>query len=372
MVKKKILLVTRAFYPRQSPRSFRATELAKEFCRQGHDLTVVAPWHDDIENLKNEFGFKFKDLKDVTWRVPRFKEYNKVFYWINRVFVRILGLLFEYPAIQLVRNVRKALHGELGYDALISIAVPYPIHWGVASVWKKGGINPARIWIADCGDPYMGQENDNFKPPFYFGWIEKWFCRKVNYLTVPIEGAKKGYYKEFHEKIHVIPQGFRFEDFPSTIKPDPKAIPVGFYAGSLIPGFRDPGPLCNTLLSINLPYKMIFYTTTPQWVQNYAEKSGGKIEVRKPIPRSELLKQMAKAHFLVNIENGGGSAQLPSKLIEYAILDKPILSVTSEVSKDIVENFVQGNFTYKLLVPNVSQYRIEKIVNSFIGLINGR
>jgi len=55
------------------------------------------------------------------------------------------------------------------YDLLISIAVPYPIHWGVAAVWAKDkSKNLAPNWIADCGDPYCFQENDTFKPPFYF------------------------------------------------------------------------------------------------------------------------------------------------------------------------------------------------------------
>lgn len=372
MDKKKILLVTRAFHPRQSPRAFRATELAKEFCRQGHDLTVLAPWHEDIEPLKNEYGFKLKELKDVTWRVPQFKEYNKIFYWINRAVVRALGLLLEYPAIQLVWNVRKALRGESGNDALISIAVPYPIHWGVASIWKKGGMNPANVWIADCGDPYMGQENDNFKPPFYFGWIEKWFCRKVDYLTVPVEGAKKGYYREFHEKIHVIPQGFNFEDFPKTIEPDIGSVPTGYFAGSLIPGFRDPGPLCEVLLTIDKPYKVVFYTTTPQWIKPYADRSGGKIELRNPIPREVLLKELAQAHFLVNIENGGGDAQLPSKLIEYAILGKPILSVGQEVDKELVKSFLNGDYSGSLKLMKIDQYRVENIVQKILTLVNDK
>ena len=42
MAIKKILLVTNGFFPEISPRSYRATELAKEFCRQGHEVTVIS------------------------------------------------------------------------------------------------------------------------------------------------------------------------------------------------------------------------------------------------------------------------------------------------------------------------------------------
>jgi hypothetical protein len=100
------------------------------------------------------------------------------------VTARFSSLLFEYPFIQLMPMLKRGLKGESGYDLLISVAVPHPIHWGVAAVRTK--TNPiAKVWVADCGDPYMGQENDTFKPPFYFGWLEKKFCRIADYITCP-------------------------------------------------------------------------------------------------------------------------------------------------------------------------------------------
>jgi hypothetical protein len=49
-------------------------------------------------------------------------------------------LLFDFPNIEILFKVRTALKKETGYDALISIAVPHPTHWGVASVWTKNKI----------------------------------------------------------------------------------------------------------------------------------------------------------------------------------------------------------------------------------------
>ena len=43
MDNKRILIVGRTFFPEQSPRSFRTTELAKEFARQGHQVEVLLP-----------------------------------------------------------------------------------------------------------------------------------------------------------------------------------------------------------------------------------------------------------------------------------------------------------------------------------------
>src|SRR5690606_10094120 len=95
------------------------------------------------------------------------------------------------------------------YDILISIAAPHPIHWGVAKAIKKYK-NIAKCWIADCGDPFMLSHNLQYKRPFYFKYYEKEFCRLADFITIPTAFAKDGYYKEFHDKLNVIPQGFNF------------------------------------------------------------------------------------------------------------------------------------------------------------------
>src|SRR5690606_30622624 len=93
-------------------------------------------------------------------------------------------------------------------------------------------------WIADCGDPFMG--NKFRTRAFYFKYVEKWFCRKADFLSVPIEGAIQAYYPEFKEKIKVIPQGFNFKDFaiPESVPNNP--LPTFIYAGTFYPGLRDP------------------------------------------------------------------------------------------------------------------------------------
>ena len=252
---------------------------------------------------------------------------------------------------------------------LISIAVPYPIHWGVAAVWKKKG-NIAKTWIADCGDPFMGQENDTFKKPFYFKYIEKWFCRKADYLTVPTSGSIKGYYKEFHPKIRVIPQGFRFEDFSATKTYEQNNCPCFAYAGMFIPGRRDPRQMLEYLLSLTTEFKFYIYTSTPELVKPYIEKSNEKIVLLPPIPRDALLIELSKMDFVVNFENIGNK-QTPSKLIDYTIIKKPILSLKSnELNTTAVNQFLAGNYIQQLKVENPNQYRIENVAKLFLKLLN--
>lgn len=369
MNSKKILIVCNGFFPEISPRSFRATELAKELVRKGHEVTVCTHFREGLEAFAVQHNFRVIDLGKLTWPRPVVKG-GGVELLVRRVIARFSALLFEYPTIQLIPLVKKALKNEKGYDALISVAVPYPIHWGVAKIWSKK--NPiAKTWIADCGDPYMGQENDTFKPPFYFGFLEKKFCRKANYITVPTQNSIPGYYPEFHNKIKVIPQGFRFEDVALYDGPLNQEKAIFGYAGMFIPGRRDPSEFLTYLNSLDESHKFEFhiYTTTPQFVAPFVEASKGRIIIQPIVPREKLLYELSKMHFVVNFENVG-QKQTPSKLIDYLIIDKPVMSVTfGNLQPEIFEEFLKGNFDHKMALPNKDNYRIENVASQFIDLI---
>lgn len=40
--------------------------------------------------------------------------------------------------------------------------------------------------------------------------IEKFWCKQTDYIVIPVENGKAGYYEEFRDKIAVIPQGIDF------------------------------------------------------------------------------------------------------------------------------------------------------------------
>lgn len=368
MHKKRILIVSRSFFPINSPRSFRTTELAKEFARQGHEVTVLTPKTSEHISFSKENNIVIKDLGMQTWK-PIYLKGTGLALLMRRAIRRLTKLLFEYPDIELMGMVKRALKKENGYDMLISIAVPYPIHWGVARVWRRSGKNnPARLWIADCGDPYMGQENDSFKAPFYFKFVEKWTFRKTDYITVPTEGAREAYYPEFHSKIKVIPQGFRFEDILIEKKLKNNSIPTFAYAGGFIPGRRDPSELLEFLINWEQDYCFHIYTKSSALVKPFIKKGRGRIILHEFIPRIELLLKLSQMDFVVNFENIGNK-QTPSKIIDYAIIKKPILSIkTGSLDIAIVEEFLQGNFNNAYIVENIDQYRIENIISEFLKL----
>jgi len=367
LYKKKILIVSASFYPENSPRSFRTTELAKEFARRGHLVTVITHKNPDVHtDYERKHCLVIKDLGKRNWKSITLKG-NGLNRLLRRFVKRLSKLLFEYPDIELYVMVKKALRMESGYDLLISVAVPYPVHWGVAAC-RSANHPVAKIWVADCGDPYVGQENDTFKVPFYFGFVEKWFMRKADFITVPTTGAIAAYYPEFHPKIRIIPQGFRFDDYRfSDIKVN-NAKPTFAYAGMFIPGRRDPSEFINFLEQKAIDYEFHIFTRTPQLVTGINGDLRKKIIVHDHLPRGELLKVLHRMDFLVNFENVG-SKQTPSKLIDYLILNKPVLSVRNGyLNTKTVDEFLSGNYEGKMVIEDPAQYHIENICRKFIKL----
>lgn len=367
--KRDILIISRSFFPVNSPRSFRTTELVKEFARQGHKVTLLTVKNDQFHiPFEKKYGVTIKDLGPMTFKKVDISTGIPAAGFIKRIFRRGLNLFFEYPDIELVQKVKKALKTEQGYDLLISVAVPHPIHWGVAMARKRKKAI-ANKWIADCGDPYMGEPLDTFNKLFYFKYFEKLFCRRADHISVPIEDAKAAYYPEFRDKFVVISQGFNFNEIKIEKTAYQKnEVSTFAYAGGLIPGGRDPGVFLEYLSTLDTDFRFILYTKNTNMVAPWKEKLNGKLVIRDYIPRDQLLKKLSKMDFLVNFENDT-SLQLPSKLIDYYLTGRPVLSVKSyQVDTRAVDQFLNGVYDKKLKFNNIDQYRIENVCEKFLEL----
>ncbi len=365
---KKILIVSRSFYPDISPRAFRTTELVKEFARQGHSVTLITSNVGIVQkNFAQDFNINIRSMGDISW--PSINLNGKgLILIVKRVLRRIFQLTICYPELQYMFMVNRALKNIEREDLLISIAVPYPVHWGVALRRNKKN-KIAKVWVADCGDPFMGQENDSFKYPFYFKYVEKWFMRKVDFISVPTEGSISGYYPEFHSKIRVIPQGFNFSEVVlPKVEIKNEVITFG-YAGMFIPSRRDPRELLEFLCKLKIDFKFHIYTKNLDIVKSFEEKSNHRIIVHSYIPRLELLQKLAIMDFVINFENVGAK-QTPSKLIDYAVINKPILSIkTGNLDKELVLEFLSGDYSKQFLIENSEQYKIQNVCIEFINLI---
>lgn len=370
MNKKKILVVSASFYPKNSPRSFRTTELVKELYRQGHEVVVSIPDTGfDYSDFLKETPVTLTFYGSLSYRSINIQGHGPI-NKIRRIFRRIIGLLLEYPAIEHMFKIARYLRKESGYDMLISVAVPFPVHWGVARARSRK--HPiARIWVADCGDPYMKATTDRFRKPFYFKYVEKWFCRKADYISVPIESMKNWFYKEFHSRMVVIPQGFDTSKVRVAEKVD-NPVPTFAFAGAVIPGIRDFDLFFAFLRKVDTPFTFIVYSEQSDYYAPYKAQFGERLEVRGYIPRLELLYELSKCDFVVNVDTIYDCQKLtaasPSKLIDYAFTGRPILNICSNsIDETKVQQFLAGDYQGRRQV-DTELYKIENVTEKFLQL----
>lgn len=360
----RILIVSTSFKPMISARAFRTTELVRELAAQGHEVDLLtykdAPEHSELEE---KWGFQIIPLgKRLTEIELKGKSgFNLL---LRRVLRRVLLYLFQYPQINIMFQVKKALKPLNGYDLMISIATPHPTHWGVALARTKG--HPiADRWIADSGDPFMMAKYDNLGKPFYLGYLENAWSKKSDFVSIPRIAMRENYYPSCQSKILEIPQGFKFPD--DTELPIPNnPVPTFAFAGTFMRVGRNPQPLLEVLSEIDMDFRFIVYTKRSVLLDPYKERLGNKLEIHELVPRDELLDHLQGMDFLINI---GFDAvhQSPSKLIDYYIVSRPVLSFeTSEVNESKLLDFLKGDYKGKYEFGDMSKFRIEKVTHRFL------
>ena len=134
---------------------------------------------------------------------------------------------------------------------------------------------------------------------------------------------------------------------------------------------RDPRPLLDYLIDLKVDFKFKVYTKNKSFLEKYITISPERIEVLDYIPRDELIFEMSKADFLINIENPS-HVHSPSKLIDYALSKRPILSLNTndKLDKRLINDFLQGNYDRALSVPNIDIYDIKNVARKFIELVD--
>lgn len=95
--------------------------------------------------------------------------------------------------------------------------------------------------------------------PRYFEYVEKYWCKLCDSITIPIEEAKKAYYPEFADKIEIIPQCFDFEN-NKLADYKPNDVPTFAFAGLFYKDLRDPVKFLEYLTTVKSGFRFIIYT----------------------------------------------------------------------------------------------------------------
>lgn len=381
MNKKTILLVCYRFYPEISPRSFRAFELAKEFSKLGHDVTVLIPKNDyDYEEIMNKYHIKIKKIKngylfnkniqinteDLNSKVKAEKKTENIFLNPLKKIYKYLhpnGRKFEYfwPLFSYLRKEKNV------YDVTVSIAMPISTHFGVA-LGRLFNKNLTKKAIADYGDPFTF--NPNKKQLFYYKYLEAFWLKFFDYITIPISSAKDAFdYFSIKNKIEVIPQGFNMENI--KLKEYKKSdIPHFAYAGIFYENIRNPKQLFDFLCMLDQDFRFILYTNDLKLIEPYISILDKKLIIKNFIPREECIVELSKYDFLINMQNIS-TVQSPSKLIDYALTKRPVFNFDQvNFNQNLFMDFMNGKYSFEFInnAIKLNDYDIRNVTNKFLML----
>lgn len=364
----KILIISQFTWPHQSPRAFRTAELSEELARLGHDVTVYSvPEGADYAAYTQKTKVK---VKPIFMRFPTNKggaDYRNN--TIDKALYHVFNTLTDYPSIEFKWRTKDILEKENDFDLLITIAVPHEIHFGAGAAMEHHSSELTKCWIADCGDPFMF--NPYKKPFFWFAGEEKRWCRLVDYITVPTEQSINGYYPEFRSKIKVIPQGFNFDDI-NISEYEPNSVPTFAYTGRFYPGLRDPYQFLDYLMTLKDDFHCLFFVAT-DLPHKYTDALGEKLVVKKGWKRKDIIYELSKMDFLLNIPNKGSKVQVPSKLIDYALAKRPVLSIETDFAQQQqICEFLHGDYSSQMALPDLEMYNIKNVARQFLALAEAK
>jgi len=384
-MEKKILIVSYFYPPENTPRAFRTYELARELSKTNRITVMLPVMHGRTNNCKENIdvisvkpGFLF--ARSDKWRRT-----------VSPGFSKEIAGNKKKTVLSVVKQCARFVYGQLcpenrymeyfltvffellkkrhQYDGIISIGLPFSTHLGVrmATVYRKS-ISP--ILIADYGDPFSGNAHHSF----VWATIEKWVLKGFSYISIPHSKALQTYLKFKDEySIKIIPQGFDFNEVKLSEKVENAVITFG-YAGVLYKQLREPTPFLNYLsLNTDFKFKFIVYTRmdhgdTRQILASFETVLKDKLELRQAIPRLEVIYELSKMDFLVNIENKN-EVQSPSKLIDYALTKRPIISFgENSFKEDEFVAFTQKDYSRAVKI-NLDDYDIRTVARKFNSLI---
>lgn len=358
----KIVTVCDLNFSQASPRAFRVSELITQLSARGHqvwlvnafDRTIYGP--DEISALSYVKPFdaginKKTDLISIMKKVAFFRRCNKVFNYF----------FYTYKVPFRTSFIKKAMRSFDEFDVLLSVSSPFYVHMGALGIRYK--FKP--IKILDCGDPLNYCE---FKYAPYWKRIERKIYSKGDFICVPTKKAVALYEKMLpREKLRVIPQGIDFSRYPIE-EYVPHDRPAFVYAGRFYEKIRNPKAFLDYLLTVKKDFKFDVYTNKDDAffskLKEYEEKLKGRMEIHEFVSRAECIRILSKADFLINIENAS-LYQQPSKLIDYGISKRPVLSFAPDMfMPEIFEEFLQGDYSHGLEI-DVSPFDIKKVTSQF-------
>ena len=363
----RILLVSFSYTPHASPRAFRWSAIAEHWIPQ-HEVTVLAGWSPGLPRYEVIAGVRVfrpggstvmhrlrsglathtlapagavsdqlqsnQPRSSVRWLTHLARAlYDRT--W-KQVYWPDYACLWYRPAVAL----GKALLSDQAFDVIISSSLPFTGHLVGKALHQHRPLLP---WIVDIGDPFaLAQGNQLNNHALYAGVnmaVERNVLGGACAIAVTTEATARLYASAFPimaHKIAVIPPLIANDAMASAARPFTKRSDVTkiVFAGTFYRRIRSPEVLlrifCQLLREpIGARLQLHLFgalNDCADIIDRYRFQLGSQLVVYGIVTREKAIEAQASADVLLNIGNET-SFQLPSKVVEYVGMAKPILNI---------------------------------------------
>lgn len=367
----KILILSYSYPPSLTPRAFRWAAIAEHWAKQGHHVDVICETaisraaseiingvhvhrvgNDFLGRLRSEAGAQtktgrisaFGKLKGalITLAKKASKYVWRKLYWPDHAWLWYWHAAGKAETLQATNN----------YDVMYSSSIPFTGHLVALRIKNKC---PGLRWIVDIGDPFCFSDGVTVNNFALYESLNIRYEKKVfllaDAISVTTSATKKRYGEIFPfaaSKISVIPPLLSVDaatanGTPCVFPKDEKIRLV--FLGTLYKTIRDPGNLLklfSKLLESDITEKLElhFYGemgSCQDCFEPYNDIIGKKIFLHGLVDRKIAAAVMNNADILVNIGNDT-AYQLPSKVVEYLFMMKPIVNLAKS-SEDSSTSF---------------------------------
>ena len=381
MNNKKILIVTHQFLPHVSPRTTRWKMIIDDLIERGNQVTILTgtPPDDSVKNYDIlYFGNKkisstiSSIRKDANNNSQNRAIKNFVYNSLKKIY-RFLFKTFSWPdyamfwAYTIYKNKKKI---PKNYDYIFSVSLPFTSHL-CGSILSKHSSD----WIMDIGDPFSLKKDSPENNRFLYSSINTYFEKK--------------YYKKSKRIIFTHYESLLFHQ--ENFNLDPKKLIIGHpiskidlnkislsekynysdvpvkigYFGIFTEGIREPTNYLNSICKdLEIDFHHYWYTNNESKKYFISYLNNKQHTFNNLVPRTEAIDLMINSmHILLSIGNTN-TYQLPSKVIEYISLGKPVLHF-AEISNDPMYKFENLFSNLKIINRNTQKDDLHKFLQNF-------
>jgi hypothetical protein len=347
----RILIITHSYAPELTPRAFRWAAIARSFAALGHKVDIVCARSPGTPAQESAAGVEVHRVRDPLSRSPvggaaGLKRRSGLLYrfvrWLYRHTWRRLywpdyACGWYFPAVRRAST----LLAEHRHDWIVSVSHPFTGHLVGLALKRR---SPKVRWLVDVGDPFCLMDEPAPNNAALYQRLslraDRAVLHEAEVVSVTTSGTRDAYARIFPEsaaKIHIIPPMLSLPTgaVPGTVRLDAGPLRL-VYVGTLYRTLRSPAPLLSLFenLIAALPDTCLelhflgYMNDCADLFRPYEHWLGSRIFVHGVVSRERAQQTMEAAHILVNLGNRSAT-QLPSKVIEYVAMGKPILNLVT-------------------------------------------